>query len=156
TPGVTSPTPGQIPGTTTRPGGTQPSTRPNPAPGASVVPSQDTSHNWSGYAATDGKFTSVSGTWTVPQVSSNGAPGGGATGVGIGGVSSHDLIQAGTQETDGGAGRVQYSAWVETLPQASEPIPFVVHPGDSISVTIAEQSPNNWSIDFTNNTTGKT
>ena len=35
-------------------------------------------------------------------------------------------------------------------------MPFVVRPGDSVSVTIEEQSANNWTIDFTNNTTGKT
>ena len=35
-------------------------------------------------------------------------------------------------------------------------MPFVVRPGDSVTVTIAEQSANNWSIDFKNNTTGKT
>jgi hypothetical protein len=121
-----------------------------------VTPSQDTSHNWSGYAATDGKYTSVTGTWTIPQVSSNGAPGVGASWVGIGGVTSRDLIQAGTQETDGGNGRVQYSAWVETLPKVSEPVPFVVRPGDAVTVTIQEQSANNWTIDFTNDTSGKT
>ncbi len=150
-PGVTTPTtPGQVPGTTRPQSPTQPSPRPQ------VGPQQDTSHNWSGYAATSGKYTSVTGTWTIPQVSSNGAPGVGATWVGIGGVTSRDLIQAGTQETDGGAGRVQYGAWVETLPQVSEPVPFAVRPGDSVTVTITEQSANNWSIDFTNNTTGKT
>jgi ketosteroid isomerase-like protein len=156
-PGVTTTTPGQTPGTT-RPSTpqTSPGTSTSPAPRPGVTPSQDTSHNWSGYAATGGKFTSVTGTWTVPQVSSNGAAGVGATWVGIGGVSSRDLIQAGTQETDGGSGRVQYSAWVETLPQASRPVQFAVHPGDSVTVTISEQSTNNWSIDFTNNTTGKT
>ena len=116
--GVTTPAPGQVPGTT-RPRTPQSPAQPNPAPRPAITPSQDTSHNWSGYAATEGKYTSVSGTWTVPQVSSNGAPGVGASWVGIGGVNSRDLIQAGTQETDGGSGRVQYSAWVETLPQVS-------------------------------------
>jgi hypothetical protein len=98
----------------------------------------------------------VTGTWTIPNVQSNGAPGVGATWVGIGGVTSRDLIQAGTQETDGGNGRVQYSAWVETLPQASRPVPFVVRPGDSVTVTITEQSTGNWQIAFKNNTSGKT
>jgi Peptidase A4 family len=149
--GVTTPAPGQAPGTT------RPSTPQSPSPRPSITtPSQDTSHNWSGYAAAEGKYTSVSGTWTIPQVSSSGTPGVGATWVGIGGVNSRDLIQAGTQETDGGSGRVQYSAWVETLPQVSQPVPFVVRPGDSITVSIAELSNNNWSIDFKNNTTGKT
>ncbi|MBO0884703.1 MAG: hypothetical protein J2P17_31090, partial [Mycobacterium sp.] len=148
--GVTTPAPGRAPSTTQPQSPTQPSPRPQ------VSPSQDTSHNWSGYAATSGQYTSVTGTWTIPQVSSNGAPGVGASWVGIGGVTSRDLIQAGTQETDGGAGRVQYSAWVETLPQVSQPVQLAVRPGDSVTVTISEQSANNWSIDFKNNTTGKT
>ena len=39
-----------------------PQTQPFPFPD-----NQNTSHNWSGYAATGGNFTSVTGTWTVPQ-----------------------------------------------------------------------------------------
>ena len=141
---------GAIPGVTTVP---QPgTTSPTPA----QIPSRDTSHNWSGYAATGSNYTNVTGTWTIPQVSSNGAPGVGATWVGIGGVTSRDLIQAGTQETDGGQGRIQYSAWVETLPQVSQTVPCSVRPGDSVTVTISEQGTNTWSIDFANNTTGKT
>ncbi|MBV9324165.1 MAG: hypothetical protein JO352_10300 [Chloroflexi bacterium] len=157
-PFVTIPGDGGIPGvTTTTPGSTTtPGQSSSPAPRPGLSPSQDTSHNWSGYAATGSNYTSVTGTWTIPQVSSNGAAGVGATWVGIGGVTSRDLIQAGTQETDGGAGRVQYSAWVETLPQASHPVQLAVRPGDSVTVTISEQGTNSWSIDFTNNTTGKT
>ena len=51
----------------------------SPAPVAPVAPispsSQGTSHNWSGYAATGGSYTSVTGTWTVPQLAPTGAPG---------------------------------------------------------------------------------
>ena len=144
-------TPGQVPGAPQPAPG-----QANPAPRPFVTPSQGTSHNWSGYSATNGKYTSVSATWTVPQVQSTGAPGVGATWVGIGGVTSRDLIQAGTQETDRGAGRVEYSAWIEMLPQASRPVPFAVHPGDSVSVSITEQSASNWQISFKNNTTGQT
>src|SRR5438067_6974472 len=49
-----------------------------------------TSQNWSGYAATGGTFTSVSGTWIVPSVSVTTA-GADATWVGIGGATSTDL-----------------------------------------------------------------
>ncbi len=56
---------------------------------------QNTSHNWSGYAAKSGTYTGVTGTWTVPVPGINRTPGVGATWVGIGGVTSHDLIQAG-------------------------------------------------------------
>jgi hypothetical protein len=131
-----------------------PQQRPVPAvPGAA---DDNTSRNWSGYAATVGHFTAVSGTWTVPEFTPDGAFGIDATWVGIGGVHTRDLIQAGTEQTVTGSGRSQYGAWVETLPQASRPIPLSVHPGDSVSVSITEQSLNNWLIQFVNHTTGET
>jgi hypothetical protein len=132
----------------------------NPPPRVEPVPgipdNQNTSHNWSGYAATGGSYTAVSGTWAVPQFNGNDQSFGvDASWVGIGGVRSRDLIQAGTQQTISGGGRTQYQAWVEMLPQSSRQIPLSVHPGDSISVSITEQSPDNWLVEFTNNTTGK-
>jgi Peptidase A4 family len=54
-----------------------------------------------------------------------------------------------------GSGRVQYTAWIEMLPRASQQIPFSVHPGDSVTVNIAEQTPSNWQISFANNSTGQ-
>jgi hypothetical protein len=131
---------------------TPPDTQPFPA----FPDSQNTSHNWSGYAATGGSYTSVSGTWTVPQFAADGPAGIDAAWVGIGGVRSRDLIQAGTQQTVTGSGRTQYEAWVELLPRSSRPVPLQVHAGDSVSVDISEQSPDHWLIHFVNNTTGQT
>ena len=130
------------------------------SPATATIPTSQTSesNNWSGYSVQGGTYTSVTGTWVVPQDSGSGSAGATATWVGIGGVSSRDLIQAGTQETSNGSGAVQYQAWVETLPQASQNVPFVVSPGDSVTVTITETDPTaqTWVIDFKNNTTGKT
>jgi hypothetical protein len=133
------------------PGGTQPG-QPR------VPPSRDVSANWSGYAATGGSYSAVSGTWTVPQFAPDSPAGADATWVGIGGVSSRDLIQAGTQQTVSGSGSTQYQAWVETLPQASHPVPLAVNPGDSISISITQspQAQDQWSVNFTNNTSGQT
>jgi hypothetical protein len=126
-----------------------------PFPGGADNP--NVSHNWSGYAATGGTYTAVSGTWTVPQFkSSESSFGIDATWVGIGGVRTRDLIQAGTQQTVTGNSRTRYEAWVETLPRASRPVALRIYPGDSITVSITEQSANVWLIDFTNNTTGQT
>jgi hypothetical protein len=129
-----------------------------PAPAPADPTGQGTSHNWSGYATTGGSYTSVTGTWTVPQPAANGVPGVGATWVGIGGVSSNDLIQAGTQQTVTGTGQTQYQSWVETLPQASHPVPLTVSPGDSVTVAIDQlpQAADQWQISFKNNTTGQT
>ena len=130
---------------------TPPQIQPFPVPD-----NQNTSHNWSGYAATGGTYTDVSGTWTVPQFTADGPSGIDAAWVGIGGVRSRDLIQAGTQQTVSGSGRTQYEAWIEMLPRSSRPVPLRVHPGDSITVDISEQSTDQWLIHFSNNTTGQT
>jgi len=146
-PDVSGQVPGQVPPNAIVP----PQTQPFPFPD-----DQNTSHNWSGYAATGGTFTEVSGTWNVPDFNAGGAGGVDAAWVGIGGVRSRDLIQAGTQQTVSGSGRTQYQAWIEMLPRASRPVPLQVHAGDSVSVSIAEQSPDQWLIHFVNNTTGQT
>jgi len=131
--------------------GTPPQTQPFPFPD-----SQNTSHNWSGYAASGGTFTQVTGTWNVPQFDADNISGIDAAWVGIGGVRSRDLIQAGTQQTVSGTGRAQYEAWIEMLPRPSRPVPLNVHAGDSITVDISEQAPDQWLIHFVNNTTGQT
>ncbi|MFI5267604.1 MAG: G1 family glutamic endopeptidase [Chloroflexota bacterium] len=135
-------------------GGASPATQPSqPAP-ISTAPNDHRSANWSGYEATGGKFTSITGTWTVPQASGD-TPGADAAWVGIGGVDTHDLIQAGTQETTTGAGHVEYQAWIETLPHVSHNVPLTVSPGDSVTVTLAEQSPGQWQIAMKDNTSGQ-
>ena len=134
--------------------GTAPSQPPVPDP-SSPIDRRSTSHNWSGYAATGGSYSAVSGTWTIPQFNGSSTSGVDATWVGIGGVTSRDLIQAGTQQTVSGRGSTRYQAWVEMLPQASRPVPLTIHAGDSVTVSIAEQSTDHWLITFTNNTTGQ-
>ncbi len=115
-------------------------------PAAPITPGrgQSQSRNWSGYNATGGTFTAVSGTWMVPKVST-GTLGIDATWVGIGGVTSQDLIQAGTQ-AEVQLGQVTYSAWWETLPQASQTVPLDISAGDTVSVVITQQSDGTWQI----------
>lgn len=125
------------------------------SPSGPAASGSDVSRNWSGYSATGGTFTSVTGTWTVPQSQSQGGLSSGATWVGIGGVQSRDLIQAGTEETADRSGGVSYDAWIEMLPRAAHPIQLAVKPGDSVTVTISEQGSNQWLIDFQNHTTGE-
>lgn len=151
----TAPSPsGSSPSSPTAPSG--------PIPPITSPGQNNTSENWSGYAATGGTFTGVSGTWTVPQSQGTSGVTGrrglatSATWVGIGGVSSRDLIQAGTDETALGSGQVRYEAWIEMLPRASRPISLAVSPGDSISVSISEPGDGQWLIAFKDNTTGQT
>jgi hypothetical protein len=146
---------------TTPPAGGQPPASATPQPQSPPLPavttSATTSHNWSGYVAAHGSFTGVTGTWTVPQPSSSTTTAGvGATWVGIGGVTSQDLIQAGTQDVTVG-GQHQFQSWIEMLPAASQQVPLAVAPGDSITVSINESAPGSgvWSIVMKNNTTGQ-
>jgi hypothetical protein len=126
-------------------------------PGPQIIPrGRGQSANWAGYVARGGGFASVTGTWTVPQPAASTTGAADAAWIGIGGESTRDLIQAGTEEAMLGSGRVQYSAWIETLPQVSRTVPLAVHAGDSVTVSIAEQQPGSWQIDFQNNTTGGT
>lgn len=117
--------------------------------------SSSVSSNWAGYSATGGSFTTVAGSWTVPHVSTGTNPGVDATWVGIGGVSSSDLIQAGTQESVNRAGRIMYEAWVEMLPHASQIVPLTVNAGDSMTVSVSQLSTGQWQLSLKDNTTGQ-
>jgi hypothetical protein len=121
-----------------------------------VPPHQGTSRNWSGYATTDAAYTAISASWTVPQPALDGSYGASAAWVGIGGVTTPDLIQAGTEEVVSATGRIRYQAWIETLPLPARKVTLTVNPGDSINVSLEEQDAQEWHVSFTNNTTGET
>jgi hypothetical protein len=126
--------------------------------GSSVSTSStsNTTSNWAGYSATGGNFTSVRGSWIVPNASGVGVNSADAAWVGIGGVSTNDLIQAGTQNIVNADGQVQTSAFYEILPDISQNISsLIVSPGDSVSVSINETSYDNWAINFKDNTNGQ-
>lgn len=124
-----------------------------PVPPADAATGQSPSRNWSGYAATGGKFTAVSATWTVPNVSPQ-TSGTDATWIGIGGVETNDLIQAGTQAIVE-SGQVVYSAIWETLPDVAQPVPLAINAGDQITVSIAQQERGTWQISISDATNGQ-
>jgi hypothetical protein len=135
-------------------------TPPSPDSPGSPPPDQQpgpgTSRNWSGYAARGGTFTSVSASWTLPKLAVDGPFGADAAWVGIGGLRSRDLIQAGTQQSVSGNGSVTYQAWIEMLPDASHPVPLTVLPGDTVTVSLDQQAGDNWLFSFTNIASGQT
>jgi hypothetical protein len=126
---------------------TQPQT-----PTSTIV--RGTSRNWSGYVATGGTVTSVSGTWVIAKPDPKVA-GIDATWVGIGGANTTDLIQAGTEATVNGDGTVSYDAWTEVLPQSTRTIALSVSGGDTVSVAITEQSAGMWLVELKDVTTGR-
>lgn len=126
--------------------------------GAAQGLSGTTAFNWSGYVSDNGTYTAIHGSWVVPTItavsSTNAAD---ATWVGIGGVLSHDLIQAGTEAVPNTSGGINYQAWYELLPGASQTVPLSVHPGDSMNVSVTQESNASglWAISFTDMTTGQ-
>jgi hypothetical protein len=126
---------------------------------ASAQTVSDSSMNWSGYVATpsaaSGTFTGITATWTIPTVANSYLLTADATWIGIGGVSGNDLIQAGTQEITGQGSTTEYEAWVETLPNASQPVSLSVKAGDSVMVSITQQSTNLWLTKIMDITTGQ-
>src|SRR3977135_3756586 len=95
------------------------------APNSAAAPHATQAHpsrNWSGYIGSNAYYSGVSALIQTPvargQQSTMAAV---ASWVAIGGVTAADLIQAGV-EVDTNGPVAQYSAWVETLPQASRTI----------------------------------
>ncbi len=116
------------------------------------------SSNWSGYLINSGVLTTVSGSWIAPSPTGNGSTtSADASWIGIGGVSSTDLIQVGTDNTVSASGQVTTGAFYEMLPAVSQNINgLTVTPGDSITASITETTTNEWSIVITDNTNKQT
>ena len=112
------------------------------------------SANWSGYVAVGNTYTAVNGTWTIPTPTAASQLSADATWVGIGGVSSSNLIQAGTQAIVQN-GTIEYQAWYELLPAGQQMIPLTVRGGDTVTVSLDEIASNLWQISFTDNSTGQ-
>lgn len=113
------------------------------------------STNWSGYLATGGNFSTVSGSWVVPSVTGPiGIESGDGSWIGIGGVTSGDLIQTGTLHFVNPDGSKVYGVFYEILPASATIITMSVSPGDLISASITETSLNQWLVSISNLTTG--
>jgi hypothetical protein len=114
------------------------------------------SENWSGYAVTGQKYAQVAGSWSVPTVIAKPGSRYASDWVGIGGLKSADLIQAGTTEQYV-KGHASYNAWTEILPQSETLIPgFTVRPGDAITVDITRGSGKAWTMVVTDSTRSET
>lgn len=102
---------------------------------------QQVSQNWSGYvvdSSTGKSFSSVSGSWVEPSVSSSAGQGDAAFWVGLGGSSnqSQSLEQVGTAAQVAN-GQTSYYAWYELVPAAQVPLKLTIHPGDHISAKVS-------------------
>jgi|SRR5579862_1558700 len=107
--------------------------------------------NWAGYVATNAYYSGVSALIEAPTPSSLQFLGVVASWVGIGGVQTHDLVQAGVQEINQGP-FVQYQAWYELLPAAERAVVMDIQPGAWVLVDIYEVGFNLWQISIVNGT----
>lgn len=108
--------------------------------------------------STAGPFSAVSGGWVVPTPTSTSTTGNSldAAWIGIGGVSSDDLIQTGTVDVVDPNGTITVSAFYELLPDSATFIPSIsVSPGDAMFASIRETAPDTWSVTITDQTDGQ-
>lgn len=113
------------------------------------------SSNWSGYAVTGNGIARVTGSWTVPSVSSSHKATYSSTWVGIDGFNNSSLIQTGTEQ-DFFNHAPHYAAWWEILPAAETVIPGItVRPGDHFSATITRGAGSTWTITLSDDSTGQ-
>ena len=132
---------------------------------ASIIPanaiSTTTSTNWAGYAdvatSASQSFSSVSGEWIIPTVSSTSSFGSGsysAFWVGLDGYSSSTVEQIGIG-ADVSGGRTQYYAWYEMYPSGAYEIPLSVAPGNAISASVSYGGNNQYDLTISDLSTAK-
>ncbi len=138
-----------------------------PSAGAAGAEAASESLNWAGYVKTGGigAFTSISGSWVVPDLQCGTDNANSSTWIGIGGGVTGDptLIQAGTEQDCRGSDKF-FGAWWEALPLPQVPAEgailvtgnFPVAPGDHVSVSIDSNAVVVWQISIVNATQGWT
>ncbi|WP_051939656.1 G1 family glutamic endopeptidase [Phaeacidiphilus oryzae] len=110
--------------------------------------------NWGGYVA-QGSFSSISGSWTEPQVTCNSSNDLFAPWVGLDGYGSGSVEQTGVQ-TDCSSGRPVLSAWYEMYPASPVYWNDPVSEGDSMTASVVSDGGGNYSLTLTDNTQGWT
>jgi len=117
--------------------------------------------NWSGYAVSAPDVTSVSATFTVPEVGPPGSIGGlppnFSAWVGIDGYTSGTVEQTGIAGSwDDKTGTASYSAWWEMYPRSSSTIKkMTVSAGDSITASVTYNGRTSFTLSIADNTTGE-
>jgi Peptidase A4 family len=113
-----------------------------------------TSTNWSGYAVTGNRFTSVSASWTEPSVSCSGTAYS-SFWVGLDGDTSGTVEQTGSSADCSGS-TPQYYAWYEMYPKYPVNLSQPVHPGDKLSASVTTDGNGRFTLSITDSTQGWT
>src|SRR5580692_5029238 len=114
---------------------------------------QAESTNWSGYAGTTGRYTSVSASWTQPAGTCSRGDQYAAFWVGLDGYSSSSVEQTGS-EVDCVGSTAEYYAWYEMYPGPSENYSNTVRAGDHFNATVTYTGNNSFSLHIADTTRG--
>jgi hypothetical protein len=110
---------------------------------------------WGGYVATGGQYTTITGSWTQPQVTCNTQNDLFAPWVGIDGYGSQTVEQVGVQ-VDCSSGSPVTSPWYEMYPADPVYWPDQVNPGDSMTGSVNDNGDGTYTLTLTDNTLGWT
>jgi hypothetical protein len=113
-----------------------------------------TSTNWSGYAVTGGRYTTVSASWTQPAVSCSGTAYS-SFWVGLDGDTSNTVEQTGT-DADCSGSTPQYYAWYEMYPKFPVNLRGTVRPGDHLSASVTTNGSGQFTLTIADSTQGWT
>ena len=119
---------------------------------------------WAGYMVASNLqnrqpvVSSISASWTVPEVRASENDTESAAWIGIGGYGDKTLIQTGMDQQCVN-GRISYYAWYELIPDHVVRITNMrIRPGDTItaSISLTDKVANTWSIEINDVTRGET
>lgn len=113
-----------------------------------------TSTNWSGYAVTGSRFTSVSSSWTEPTANCSGTAYS-SFWVGLDGDTSNTVEQTGT-DADCSGSTPQYYAWYEMYPKYPVNFSNTVRPGDHLAASVTTNGRGSFTLTISDSTQGWT
>jgi hypothetical protein len=113
-----------------------------------------TSTNWSGYAVTGSRFTSVSASWTQPTAKCSGTAYS-SFWVGLDGDTSGTVEQTGT-DADCSGSTPRYYAWYEMYPKFPVNYSNTVRPGDHMSASVTTNGSGSFTLTISDSTQGWT
>jgi hypothetical protein len=114
-----------------------------------------TSTNWSGYAVTGSRYTSVSASWTEPTVSCSGGTAYSSFWVGLDGDTSGTVEQTGTDADCSGSTPLYY-AWYEMYPKFPTNLRGTVRPNDKLNATVTTDGRGGFTLTISDTTQGWT
>ena len=114
--------------------------------------SNSTSTNWSGYAVTGGRYTTVSASWTQPKATCSGTSYS-SFWVGLDGDTSNTVEQTGT-DADCSSATPQYYAWYEMYPKFPVNYSNTVKPGDHMSASVTTNGSGSFTLTISDSTQG--